>query len=863
MDLTRVVWDRYIPGKPAASSPINWAVEPVAFPAGLVLPLSTSAQPASTSAWIPGLLSHDDGTFYGFQPSVLPGGLDGGYVARGLNAQGQTLFFDFLGNNSTLLLAPPPGAAAPVLTTAGGPRSANAPLTRLDDLLCLQDSVAACSDAGTDSLTCFNPQLAPVTATSGTVFTGPPSPGVVAGGGGRYLSPNVTVCGSSWNLADLTLGKVTFGPTVDVNGCAIQRISKLLAVGDGSFIVALTVNCSVAGLPVAKYPIYRVGPDSSILGAYAAPTAAPSTAPWEVVAALADGRVVTLRNAPPYATFELWALNGTVPDVVTSIAGLYDTADATLGSVLAESTFSGADGSCAVLLSGATLGVGVLAFRPNLQPLWFYVYPRATDALDSRLVSAPAVGDVYLVDQFNNRAISLRARPAGTVLTPATIHVVASTSTVQAGDGPVALTALTNSTSPVTWTLTGPGQLSATTGPTITWTPPIRADAHTTAQVTASISGPASDTVSLGIGPAQVATITLTPGVVCEAPTSGAQQLTAVVLDIHGTQFSPALTWTSADPTVATVAGGLVTLVGSGLTTVSASAEGKSSNPVTVSVRPPPAGVMTYSAYDAAASTYRARMVNLDGTSEKVIADGWDPRLSPDKTAVVYRRGGSHYSGKGDNLYVWDFVQSSEHLLYSNNDFIVGQTWTNDSKNVIFDYACSMLIEPAANVNTGAVNFFNTPNCYDDAPDTNPVDGRVVFENTLQANILNLVDSTGANRTNIPGTPTDQKARWSHDGSMLAVMHNAGGFWRLDALKPDGTGRTILTTFPLDAQNNVLYSGPWTADGNWVVVPISRGTATTTTLSIQAVAADGSGCMVPIPAAAASSADSVGSVANP
>ncbi len=416
VDLTRLVWDRYIPGKPAATDPITWAAEPVAFAGGLVMPLATTAPASAASTWIPGLLRSSDGTFSGFQTSQLPGGLDGGYLARGLNAQGETLFFDFTGNGSNLLLAPPPGSSAAAVTATTGPPSATAPLTRVDGLLCLQDSVTACSVTATESLTCFDTKLSRVTASAVGVSTGPPTPGVVAGAGGQYLSPNISLCGSSWNQVNLATGAVSFGPTTDIyTGCPVQGVSKLLAVGDGTFVVQLTINCNVAGLLVAQFPIYRVGPNNNFLGAYTAPQGTPSTSQAELVAALPDGRVVTLSNAPPYTNFELWSLNSTTPDVITPIAGLYDTTDATLGSVLAQSTYSGSDGSFAVLLSGATLGVGVLAFGPNLQPLWLYVYPRVTDAFNSRMVAASNLGDVYFIDQFNNRALSLRARPVSTV----------------------------------------------------------------------------------------------------------------------------------------------------------------------------------------------------------------------------------------------------------------------------------------------------------------------------------------------------------------------------------------------------------------------------------------------------------------
>jgi hypothetical protein len=407
VELSRVVWDRYIPGQPAASGPTSWAAEPVAFFGGLVLPLATATPASNTSAWLPGRLSRDDGTFLGFG-----GSLDGGYLARGINLLGETLFARPDGGGSDVLLAPPDGGTFLFGALAG--KSVTPPITAVDNLLCLQDSIAACATGAVESLTCLTPQLTEVIASSGLASTGPPTPGVVAGAGGRYLSPNVGLCGSSWNLVDLSQGTVSFGPIADPNGlkrnCQIQKVSKLLAVGDGTFVVQLTSSCGAAAV-VLEYPILRVGAGSAILGAYTAPLGTPRPVQLEVVAVLADGRVVTLANEPPYTDFVLWGFKPTqvdVPDVITRIAGLYDTADALQGSVLAQSTYSGTDGSFAVLLSGAPLGVGVAAFGPNLKPLWLYLYPRASTATNSRLVTQPAVGDIYLVDEFNNRSVSLR-----------------------------------------------------------------------------------------------------------------------------------------------------------------------------------------------------------------------------------------------------------------------------------------------------------------------------------------------------------------------------------------------------------------------------------------------------------------------
>jgi NHL repeat len=413
VELSRVVWDRFIPGQPALDSPTQWAAEPLAFAGGLLLPLATTTPAGADSNWLPGLFLPADGTFVGFDTSKLPGGADGGYLATGLNGKGDTLFVQAQGRFSGLWLAPPPPQVGP-LATQRVPGTPTAPLSRVDDLLCLQDSVTACSTQTVESLTCFDPTLALVTATSGLVSTGPPTVGVVAGGGGRYLSPNVGVCGNSWNLVDLDAGTVSFGPLQDPNlpTCNVVGISKLLAVGDGTFVVQLQSACILTNAGPPRFSILRVGEDSTILGAYTSPLGTPSGLFHEVVGVLADGRLVTLRNAPPYTVFELWTLNSATPDVTSPISGLFDSADAVLDSVLAQSSFSGADGSFAVLLSGDTnFGAAIAAFGPQLQPRWLYLYPRIANATSTRLVSAASVPDVYLVDDINNHAVSVRVVP--------------------------------------------------------------------------------------------------------------------------------------------------------------------------------------------------------------------------------------------------------------------------------------------------------------------------------------------------------------------------------------------------------------------------------------------------------------------
>ena len=245
--------------------------------------------------------------------------------------------------------------------------------------------------------------------------------------------------------------------------------------------------------------------------------------------------------------------------------------------------------------------------------------------------------------------------------------MTATPSSVRADDGAVSLTtAIANSSATVNWTLSGPGTLFSTTGFTNSWTPPAMVSASTSAAITGTLgTSTVSDTATIAIAPALVATVAISPSPVCTSK-AGSVQLTAVAYDAKNTQLSATFTWDTADHTVATVDGtGLVLGVANGLTSVAATTGAVTSPSAAVSVRPPPTGLLAYSAYDSAALKYRVRMVNLDGTNEKIVADGWGPRLAPDLSAVIYKRGmrANGINGKLDNLYLWDLVKSSELLL--------------------------------------------------------------------------------------------------------------------------------------------------------------------------------------------------------
>jgi len=102
------------------------------------------------------------------------------------------------------------------------------------------------------------------------------------------------------------------------------------------------------------------------------------------------------------------------------------------------------------------------------------------------------------------------------------------------------------------------------------------------------------------VGPAPVASVTVTPGS-CALVPGGSCTLTAATLDAAGVALSGRpVTWSAATPAVATVsAAGVVTAVAVGSTVITASAEGRSAT-ATVTVTPVPVASVTLTPTSAA-----------------------------------------------------------------------------------------------------------------------------------------------------------------------------------------------------------------------------------------------------------------------
>jgi len=396
----------------------------------LVEPLPDAGFDAGTDAGVPVDGGFDGGADAGFDAGPNDAGVvidpdagipfpeDAGYLAMDFDGRGNTVFARGSRTSTDVLAVGEPGPGSPVSPAMVYtlPFPVTKPLSRVDDLLCLPDIFSGTSNGcwlapATESVLCFTPPTGVIGLTTGTSSTqdlGQPSPGGTAGAHGSprtYLAPNdAPTCGPAWSflapgnfLALQPRTSTPFGP------CAAQTVTRLLPIPDGSFAIAATLECGVA-TSIPGYVVVRVGTQGTITGTYfAKQDVVLPTPPPTVLGVLSDGRVVTMRNEPPFTTFEAWPPDGSPPTATARVPGLYLYNG---GGRLAADLNAADDGSLTVLLNSATLGDMVLHFGPGLTPRWLYRYARIVQ--NSSLVAGDDQGTVYYVDPLNNAIVALR-----------------------------------------------------------------------------------------------------------------------------------------------------------------------------------------------------------------------------------------------------------------------------------------------------------------------------------------------------------------------------------------------------------------------------------------------------------------------
>ncbi len=373
----------------------------------------------------------------------IPFPIDAGFVAADFDARGNVLFTrpDSTQRAGSDVIAlgepingprPATGYSVPfALDSLQTDGSVTGPvLTRMDDLVCIPDILngtpTGCYGApATHTVACLQASTGQLVLGNGDNTANPaldlaaPTSGGTTGAFGpvrTYLAPNdtATFCGPTWSV--FAFPQSTFVPQQRADsafaGCTVLAVNRLLPVVDGSFAVGVDLDCGAAAA-VPRWVVLHVGAGGTITGSYLAKVGVTLASQPLVLGVVqggtfgtvpALGAVVTMRNDPPYTTFEAWQPDGAGPVATARVPGLYVYGSAT--SRLAKNVKSATDGSLSVLLNSATLGDVVLHFGPGLTPRWLYRYPRL--AQNSSLIGGVDQGNVYYVDPFNNDIVALK-----------------------------------------------------------------------------------------------------------------------------------------------------------------------------------------------------------------------------------------------------------------------------------------------------------------------------------------------------------------------------------------------------------------------------------------------------------------------
>jgi len=233
--------------------------------------------------------------------------------------------------------------------------------------------------------------------------------------------------------------------------------------------------------------------------------------------------------------------------------------------------------------------------------------------VSSGVVTATGPGTATITATSEGKAgtstITVSAVPVATVtVAPATLPlVVGQTGTLTATTRDASNTVLTGRN--VTWSTSNANVATVAAG-VVTATGP------GTATITATSEGK-TGTATVNVTAVPVATVSVSPATV-SLTTGGTQQITATPRDAQGNALARPVTWQTGNASVATVTqAGLITAVGPGSTTVTATSEGKVGT-VTVTVTAPPVGSvavapLTASLIVAATTTLVATVRDVSG----------------------------------------------------------------------------------------------------------------------------------------------------------------------------------------------------------------------------------------------------------
>ncbi len=376
----------------------------------------------------------------------------------------------------------------------------------------------------------------------------------------------------------------------------VSTAGIVTAVGIGSATITARIEgvSASAAITVTPIPVASVAVSPATAGLVVGQTASLTATPRDAGGGTLTGRSVTWTSSQlGVATV---SASGTVTAIAPGVANISATVEGRVGSaVIAVSVVPVAAVALNPASAGLTVGQTTTLVAtgrdaagntlPGRLTTWSSTASTVATVSTAGLVTGIGVGSATISATIEgisaNATITVSAVPvASVIVSPATASlVVGQTQTLTASPRDAAGAALSGRT--IVWTSSQPAVATVSVGGVVT------AVAAGTASVTATVEGRTGST-AIVVSTIPVASVGVTPSSV--ALTVGdTRTVTATVRDAAGNPLAGrSVSWSSADLTIVTVSpGGLITAVGAGATSVSATVEGQSGS-VVVTVSPVP-----------------------------------------------------------------------------------------------------------------------------------------------------------------------------------------------------------------------------------------------------------------------------------
>jgi hypothetical protein len=409
--LSRVLWERPIPGVYDPKDSWDPSSRPAASARGLQLPLMVSAD----GGWLPDFLSAADGSHSPFRATGL---LAGGYSVRAVDGQGRILLTRPGRTVEHLFLEA--DTHAPLRADAGtyDVNTLGFPMHRVGDFLC-QERISGSSTCppptATHGMNCASAagDLRTQDSSNASDYSGNQLPGIAVPAGDSFLAVNYAQsCGGGYTTFS---GNPAGTMSVRVPINSPFGAYKVLPLLNGNYAITHGLP-NVSGAP---YPVTIMLPASGSPSSYFPPEALAvfgitgsfvGLPPSFIVMGRTDQSLVTLRLEAPDTVLEAWLPGATTPEARVRLPGMYEIYPRGSVSTFPTNTaLSQTTGRAALVLrrpsSSGAFGFLVVVFDANFRPAWIYRPPRLTNELE--LVADWKSSHLYVIDVTNQYVTAL------------------------------------------------------------------------------------------------------------------------------------------------------------------------------------------------------------------------------------------------------------------------------------------------------------------------------------------------------------------------------------------------------------------------------------------------------------------------